>query len=100
MAALSGLKVDEADAVKFDALLGAQRGAADAAGCVKGLCSLALRGRYRLRGHCVARVQKVQKVLPAFGRRVQRVVVSPAAMSIKTALRSCLPLLARGRGTA
>ena len=31
-------------------------------------------------GHWVARVQKVQKVLPAFGRRVQRVVVSPAAM--------------------
>lgn len=45
MAALSDLKVDEADAAKFDALLGAQRGAADAAGCVKGVCSLALRGR-------------------------------------------------------
>ena len=34
-------------------------------------------------GHFVARVQRVQKVLPAFGRRVQRVVVSPyRAMSL------------------
>ena len=43
-------------------------------------------------GHCVARVQRVQKVLPAFGRRVQRVVVSPwRAMSIKSALRDFPP---------
>ena len=28
-------------------------------------------------GHSVARVLRVQRVLPAFGRRVQRVVVSP-----------------------
>ena len=27
--------------------------------------------------HCAARVQRVQRVLPALGRRVQRVVVSP-----------------------
>ena len=37
------------------------------------------------------KVQKVQKVLPAPGRQVQRVVVSPAAMSIKTALRDFPP---------
>ena len=44
MAALADLRVDEADAAKFDALLGAQRGAADAAGCVKGLCIAGAQG--------------------------------------------------------
>ena len=34
-------------------------------------------------GHWVARVQRVQKVLPAFGRRVQRVVVAARAADFK-----------------
>lgn len=39
-------------------------------------------------GHFVARVQRVQRVRPAFGRLVQRVAVSPyRAMNIKSALR-------------
>ena len=38
-----------------------------------------------------SRVQRVQRVLPAPGRRVQRVVVSPSAMSIKSELRDFPP---------
>ena len=42
-------------------------------------------------GHFVARVQRVQRVRPAFGRLVQRVAVSPyRAMNIKSALRDWL----------
>ena len=44
-------------------------------------CGIALWGRR------AARVQKVQRVQPAFGRLVQRVAVSPSrAMSMKSAL--------------
>ena len=52
------------------------KGAAFAAGCVKGLCRKVVDKRFlRLtgpRGRCAARVQRVQKV-----QKVQRVVVSP-----------------------
>ena len=48
-------------------------------------CGIALWGRR------AARVQKVQRVRPAFGRLVQRVAVSPSrAMSMKSALRDLL----------
>ena len=44
-------------------------------------------------GRSAARVQRVQRVRPAFGRLVQRVVVSPLrAMSIKSALRDWLSM--------
>ena len=33
-------------------------------------------------GHSVARVQRVLRVLPAFGRRLQRVVVAPCGRNI------------------
>ena len=48
-------------------------------------CGIALWGRR------AARVQKVQRVRPAFGKLVQRVAVSPSrAMSMKSALRDLL----------
>ena len=54
------------------------------------------------------RVQRVQRVRPAFGRLVQRVVVSPLrAMSIKSALRiylsasfGMMSILLIGRGVS
>ena len=47
-----------------------------------------------MEGRFAARVQKVQKVPPAFGRLVQRVVVSPyRVMNMKSALRANLPAL-------
>ncbi len=52
------------------------KGAAFAAGCVKGLCRKVMDKRFLrltgLWGRCAARVQRVQKV-----QKVQRVVVSP-----------------------
>ena len=70
------LKIDRPDGrrvLKFDGAFGPEG------------CGIALWGRR------AARVQKVQRVRPAFGKLVQRVAVSPfRAMSMKSALRAYL----------
>ena len=100
LAALSGLRVDEADAAKFDALLGAQRGAADAAGCVKGLCSLALRGRRAFGPRGVSPPLAAMSILPpaaaSLHGKTSHVIFSRLAAPYSTAITDSLDFQVAG----